>query len=110
MVQMYKDFKDKGLEILAYPCNQFGAQEPGDALEITEFVKKYDVEFPMMEKIEVNGDKADPLYQWLKKEADVEIGWNFEKFIVDGNGKFVAHQPTTTDINGCKSEIEKLLA
>lgn len=89
--------------MLAFPCNQFGGQEPGSAAEIREFVSsKYDVDFPMFAKIEVNGDDAAPLYKFLKQaqpgEGDsAEIAWNFEKFLVAGDGTVVARfGPQTT--------------
>jgi glutathione peroxidase len=78
--------------VLAFPCNQFGAQEPGTDAEILEFAtSKYDVTFPMFHKIEVNGDGACELYQWLKSQQgdDADITWNFEKFLVDRSGAVV---------------------
>ena len=74
--------------MLAFPCNQFGAQEPGTDAEILEFAtSKYDATFPMFSKIEVNGDGACELYQWLRAETDgADIGWNFEKFLIDREG------------------------
>jgi glutathione peroxidase len=78
--------------VLGFPCNQFGAQEPGSDEEILEFVtSKFGVSFPMFHKIEVNGDGAAPLYKWLKAEQPgdgdtADITWNFEKFLVDGSG------------------------
>jgi len=89
--------------VLAFPCNQFGAQEPGTDAEILEFAtSKYDATFPMFSKIEVNGDGAAPLYQWLRSEqpGDGEtdaITWNFEKFLIDKQGNVVARfAPTVT--------------
>lgn len=89
--------------MLAFPCNQFGAQEPADNLEILEFAKSnYDVNFPMFAKIEVNGDDAAPLYKWLKAEQPGEaetsgITWNFAKFLVDRSGAVVKrYDPTVT--------------
>lgn len=113
MVQMYKDLKDKGLEILAFPCNQFGSQEPHDAKWILDFVKKYDVEFPMMEKISVFNKRQHPLYKWLREESELkgaDMTWNFEKFLVDGDGKIVKYFMTSSDPNACRPEVEKLLA
>jgi len=74
---------------LGFPCNQFGAQEPGTDAEILEFVtSKYDVTFPMFSKIDVNGDNACNLFEWLKAQTDgADVRWNFEKFLVDRNGK-----------------------
>ena len=89
--------------MLGFPCNQFGAQEPGSDEEILEFVtSKFDVTFPMFHKIEVNGDGAAPLYKWLKSEQSgdgdtPEITWNFEKFLVDKQGNVVERfSPITT--------------
>jgi len=89
--------------VLGFPCNQFGAQEPGSDAEILEFAtSKFDVTFPMFHKIDVNGDGASPLYKWLKAEQpgagdSAEITWNFEKFLVDGAGNVVDRfGPTTT--------------
>ena len=91
------------MTVLGFPCNQFAGQEPGTDAEILEFVtSKYEVTFPMFHKIEVNGDGATPLYQWLKTEqpgegASSDITWNFEKFLVDKDGNVVARfGPTTT--------------
>jgi glutathione peroxidase len=89
--------------VLGFPCNQFGAQEPGTDAEILEFASsRYDVTFPMFHKIEVNGDGAAPLYKWLKEQQpgtgdSAEITWNFEKFLVDGDGNVVERfSPITT--------------
>lgn len=89
---LYKKYKDKGLVILGFPCNQFGGQEPGSSEEIAKFCSlKYDVTFPMFQKIEVNGDNADPLYKFLKEALpgtlSNDIKWNFTKFLLDRNGK-----------------------
>jgi len=92
---LYRDLADKGLVVLGFPCNQFGAQEPGDAAEIASFCKlTYDVSFPMFAKIDVNGPKEAPLYAWLKAQAPGLLGtqsikWNFTKFLVDASGKVV---------------------
>lgn len=88
--------------MLGFPCNQFGAQEPGTEAEILEFVtSKYEVDFPMFAKIEVNGDGACELYQLLKAAqpgdgATPDITWNFEKFLVDGDGNVVRRFPPMT--------------
>jgi glutathione peroxidase len=92
---LYREYKDKGLVILGFPCDQFGHQEPGDENEIKNFCSlNYDVSFPMFAKIKVNGDDAHPLYQFLKKEQGGILGseavkWNFTKFLVDKSGKVV---------------------
>lgn len=93
--KLYDSNKDKGFEILGFPCNQFGAQEPGDEKEIAKFCAvNYGVTFPMFAKIDVNGENAHPLYKFLKKEkkglAGTEaIKWNFTKFLVDGDGHVI---------------------
>lgn len=111
---LYRDYKDRGLEVLAFPCNQFAGQEPGDASEIANFCTlTYDVTFPVMAKIDVNGSGADPIFKHLKSEKSGLMGsgikWNFTKFLVDRDGKVVSrHAPTTTP-EALRSEIEKLL-
>src|SRR5579863_7062321 len=89
---LHRKYAARGFEVLGFPCNQFGHQEPGDAAEIASFCSlTYDVSFPMMKKIEVNGPKADPLYVWLKKEKSGLLGggikWNFTKFLIDREGR-----------------------
>ena len=89
---VHSKYAKKGFTVLGFPCNQFGKQEPGTSLEIKEFcTDKYDVTFPLHSKIEVNGDNAHPLYKKLKKESDGsdKIRWNFEKFLLDGEGKVI---------------------
>lgn len=100
---MYRKHKDEGFEVLGFPCDQFGHQEPGDADEIRNFCSTtYDVSFPMFAKIDVNGDKAHPLYKWLKSEKSGFLGtegvkWNFTKFLVDRKGQVVKrYAPTDT--------------
>lgn len=84
--------------MLGFPCNQFGAQEPGTDAEILDFVKSnYDVTFPMFSKIEVNGERACELYQWLREQSGGrDITWNFEKFLIDRDGKVERFSPKTT--------------
>src|SRR5271170_3961048 len=92
---LYRTYKDRGFAVLGFPCNQFGAQEPGNADEIANFCSlTYDVSFPMMSKIDVNGPNADPLYAWLKHEKKGVLGteavkWNFTKFLIDREGRVV---------------------
>ena len=100
---LYDKYKDKGLAILGFPCDQFGHQEPGDAQEIRQFCSlRYEVSFPMFAKIAVNGADTHPLYRWLKHEAPGLLGtegikWNFTKFLIDADGKVVDRfAPTTT--------------
>jgi glutathione peroxidase len=100
---LQETFGSKGFTVLAFPCNQFGAQEPGSDAEILEFAKsRYGANFPMFAKIDVNGDTACDLYRWLKAQmpdetGKTEIPWNFTKFLVDGDGEVVSrHAPTVT--------------
>ena len=103
MSALHEKYDARGAQVLAFPCNQFGAQEPGTNEEIEAFARgKYGAKFPMFEKIEVNGDGACDLYKWLKSEAPGEDGnpdipWNFAKFLVDGEGRVVKrYAPTVT--------------
>jgi glutathione peroxidase len=90
---LWRDYSERGFEVIAFPCNQFGAQEPGDAAEIASFCSlKYDVSFPLMAKIEVNGEGTPPLYRWLKDQGrgvfgTSKIKWNFTKFLIGRDGK-----------------------
>ena len=96
--------------ILGFPCNQFGAQDPGTNEEILEFAKsKYDANFPMFAKIEVNGDGACELYNWLKSEKPGDIGWNFTKFLVDRQGKVIQRYATVTKPEAISKDIDALL-
>jgi len=113
--KLQADYGERGFEVLAFPCNQFGAQEPGDAEEIAQFCKlNYDTSFPLMSKIDVNGPDADPLFGWLKAEAPGLMGsktikWNFTKFLVDREGEVVRRfGPSDTPASIAK-HIEKLL-
>ena len=108
---MYSTYRDAGLQILAYPCNQFGGQEPDSEETVKEFISSLSpaVTFPVMGKIEVKGDGADPIYQYLVGETNAEIQWNFAKFLVDADGKpvkFYAHRVNPTEMI---SDIEELL-
>ena len=104
--KLYEKYKDQGFVVLGFPCNQFGKQEPGDEKEIANFcTDTFNVTFPMMSKIEVNGENAHPLYKFLKKEKGGilgdEIKWNFTKFLVDKEGNLVdrfAPQKTPEEI------------
>ena len=112
--KLYKDYKDRGLVILGFPCNQFGKQEPGGAKEIAEgCLINYGVTFPMFSKIEVNGDNAHPIYKYLKSELKGTFGnrikWNFTKFLIDKDGTpFKRFSPTTTP-DKLRNHIETLL-
>ncbi len=112
---LYERYRERGLVVLGFPCNQFGAQEPGDASDIAIFCQKnYGVSFPMFARIEVNGDNAHPLYQYLKKAAPGLLGseaikWNFTKFLVDRAGHPVSRHAPTTSPAALAAEIEALL-
>ncbi len=114
--KLYEDYKDRNFVILGFPCNQFGKQDPGSNDEITEFCQlNYGVSFPMFGKIEVNGSDADPLFQYVKKEAPGILGsqkikWNFTKFLVDSSGKVTKRYPPITKPEEIASDIEGLLA
>jgi glutathione peroxidase len=113
---LYQQFKNAGLVVLGFPCNQFGRQEPGTAQEIATFCEKnYGVTFPMFAKIEVNGDKAHPLYHYLKQQAPGVLGsegikWNFTKFLVGKNGAVFKRYAPLTKPEQLVGDIEKLLA
>ncbi len=113
--EMYQKYKDDGLVILGFPCNQFGQQEKGDANEIQEFCQvNYGVSFPMFEKIEVNGKNAHPLFKYLKKELSggifgSRIKWNFTKFVIDKNGDPVKRFAPTTKPEKMEAFIQKTL-
>ena len=113
--KLHRSYKDRGLTVLGFPCNQFGAQEPGDAAEISSFCSlTYDVSFPVLAKVEVNGDGADPLYKYLKKAKPGLMGlqgikWNFTKFLIDKDGNPVARYAPTDKPESLAPAIEKLL-
>ena len=113
--KLYETYKDRGFEILGFPCNQFGGQEPGDADEIAQFCKvNFGVTFPLMKKVDVNGDDASPLFDWMKKEAPGVLGskaikWNFTKFLIDREGNVVNRFAPTDKPEGLAKDIEKLL-
>ena len=134
---MYRDLKDKGLEILDFPCNQFANQAPGSEDEIHQFCTlKFGTEFPQFAKIDVNGDNADPLFAWLAAEKPFEgfgkglkmaalnkfadmnnrkygdkayIRWNFTKFLVDREGKVIARFEPTRDMKEVRDAVEAAL-
>lgn len=136
--KIYDEFKEKGLEILGFPCNQFGEQEPGTSEDATAFCQiNYGVKFPIFAKIEVNGDDAHPLFQYLKKQAPFkgfdesniqekllkmmiidhnpewlvgdEIKWNFTKFLIDTNGNVLRRYEPTVEMDQVSRDIEQLL-
>jgi glutathione peroxidase len=112
--EIYQQYKDSGLEILGFPCNQFAKQELGNNEEIEQFCQiNYGVTFKMFEKINVNGENAHPLYKYLKSQANSilgkEIKWNFTKFLIDANGSVIKRYAPTTAPLKMKNDIEKLL-
>jgi glutathione peroxidase len=113
--KLYGTFKARGLEILGFPCNQFGKQEPGSSDEIAEFCSvNYGVTFPMFEKIDVNGNDTHPLYRYLKGEARGVLGsepikWNFTKFLVNREGEVVKRYGSTTKPEQIEADIEAAL-
>jgi glutathione peroxidase len=112
--KLYQEYGDDGLVVLGFPCNQFGAQEPGTAEEIGSFCQRnYGVSFPIFEKIEVNGDGAHPLYQWLRTEKGGLLGdkikWNFTKFLVGPDGEVVKRYAPTAAPEKLSDDIEKAL-
>jgi len=111
---LHRDLSPRGFAVLGFPCNQFGAQEPGPADEIQAFCSAhYDVTFPLFEKIDVNGANAHPLYEYLKRQQSGLLGaaikWNFTKFLVDRAGKVVARYAPTARPEGLRNQIETLL-
>ena len=112
--EIYKDYKDKGFEILGFPCNQFANQDPASNKEISEFcLRNYGVSFTMFEKIDVNGENAHPIYKFLKSNAKgilgSEIKWNFTKFLMDKEGNVVDRFAPTTNPKKIRKDVEKLL-
>ena len=112
---LHRRYADRGFEVLGFPCNQFGAQEPGDAAEIANFCSlTYDVTFPVFGKIDVNGPDAAPLYRHLKKAAPGLLGtegikWNFTKFLIDRAGNVADRYAPQTKPEDIAADIEKLL-
>ncbi|WP_317891645.1 glutathione peroxidase [Acidicapsa acidisoli] len=116
---LYRQYRDRGMSVLGFPCNQFGAQEPGNEAEITQFCESnYGVSFPIFAKIDVNGPNAHPLYKYLKSEQSGLFGviglegikWNFTKFLIDRAGKAVGRYAPATSPSELVPEIEKLLS
>ncbi|HEY2481434.1 MAG TPA: glutathione peroxidase, partial [Caulobacteraceae bacterium] len=108
-------YAERGLVVLGFPCNQFAGQEPGSAAEIANFCSlTYDVTFPMMSKVDVNGGHTHPLYAWLKHEKKGVLGtesikWNFTKFLIDRSGEVAARFPPSTEPQALEGAIEALL-
>ena len=112
---LHRTYHGQGFEVLGFPCDQFGHQEPGDETEIRNFCSlNYDVSFPMFAKIDVNGSKAHPLYEWLKQQKSGLLGigaikWNFTKFLVDREGNVVKRYAPTDKPESIAKDVEKLL-
>jgi glutathione peroxidase len=113
--KVYQKYADQGFEVLGFPCNQFGGQEPGNADEIDQFCKvNFGVTFPLMKKVDVNGADASPLFDWMKAEAPGILGskaikWNFTKFLIDREGKVVRRYASADRPEAIAKDIEKLL-
>ena len=113
---LWKEYRDKGLVVLGFPSNQFGSQDPGSNDEIASFCQmNYGVSFPMMGKVDVNGDKAHPLWKWLTGEAPGILGtkaikWNFTKFLIGKDGQVVKRYASNDSPASLKGDIEAALA
>ncbi|MFC4932028.1 glutathione peroxidase [Massilia sp. GCM10023247] len=114
--QVYRQFRERGVEVLGFPCNQFGKQEPGDAAQIGAFCEKnFGVSFPLFAKVEVNGPQAHPLFRHLKRAAPGVLGtqrikWNFTKFLVDRDGEVRKRYAPQTRPEQIAGDIDRLLA
>lgn len=113
--QMYDQYRDKGFEILDFPCNQFGNQAPGTNDEIVEFcTSRFGITFRQFDKVDVNGENESPLFAWLKQQKSglggSDIKWNFSKFLVDGEGKVVKRYASTKAPEAISKDVAKLLA
>jgi len=114
--KLYQQFKDMGVVVLGFPCNQFGHQEPGTEAEIEAFCEKnFGVTFPLFEKIDVNGENTHPLYQYLKQQAPGLLGseaikWNFTKFLIKKDGTVFNRYAPLTKPEELVDDVEKLLA
>lgn len=113
--QLWKDYRDRGLVVLGFPCDQFGSQEPGSEEEIKNFCSlTYEVDFPLFAKIDVNGEQAHPLWKWLKQEKSGLLGiggikWNFSKFLVGRDGKVLKRFAPTDTPQSLVADIEAAL-
>jgi glutathione peroxidase len=114
--ELHRSYAARGLAVLGFPCNQFGSQDPGSNAEIASFCQQnYGVSFPMMAKVDVNGDAADPLFQWLRKQApgllgSTSIKWNFTKFLVGKDGQVIRRYAPQDRPAALKADVEAALA
>ncbi|MEO7061956.1 MAG: glutathione peroxidase [Lapillicoccus sp.] len=113
--ELHDEFREKGFTVLGFPCDQFGGQEPGSDDEIATFcTKNFGVDFPLFSKVEVNGDGAHPLYQWLRSQKGGLLGsrikWNFTKFLIGKDGRVIARYSPTTKPEKITGDITKALA
>ena len=113
--QLYQQYRERGLQVLGFPCNQFGGQEPGSATEIAQFCQlRFAADFPMFAKIEVNGARAEPLFTYLKQQQAGFLGlgrihWNFTKFLVDREGRVVGRFAPYQKVGALVAQVESLL-
>jgi glutathione peroxidase len=110
--KLYEELSEQGFTVVGFPCNQFGAQEPGTADDIAEFCDtNYSVTFPLTEKIEVNGEDQHAIYAWLQETFPGDIEWNFEKFLINRDGEVIKRYPpqTTPDDAGLLQDIAEAL-
>ena len=112
--EVYQEYVDRGLVVLGFPCDQFGNQEPGDEAEISDFCERnFGVTFPLFSKVDVNGDDAHPLFDWLKDSKGGMLGskikWNFTKFLVGRDGQVISRYAPTTEPEKLSKDIEKAL-
>lgn len=113
--ELYQSYEREGFTVLGFPCNQFGAQEPGSNASIKQFaLKEYGVKFPLFSKVDVNGNEAEPLFDWLKTQKGgfltTDVKWNFTKFLVDREGNVVQRYGSTTTPTSIAADVEKYLA
>lgn len=113
LVAVYDRYRSEGFEVLAFPCNQFGGQEPGSATEILNFVKGYGVTFPIFEKVDVNGPNTHPLFKYLKSQKGELLGndikWNFGKFLIGRDGTVLSRYAPTSSPESIAPDIESAL-
>jgi glutathione peroxidase len=108
--KLYETYADRGVVVLGFPCNQFGGQEPGTAAEVEAFCTlNYGVNFPIFDKVEVKGENAEPLFQYLTEQTGGEIKWNFTKFLVDRQGQVVQQYDSSVNPLEIGTDIDKLL-